>query len=137
LEKNFNEVIQQVSARLTKREISDQISEDIQQIIVMLAKSTISVRSRGHNTIRPGGITYENTLVVFSDGRAIMCLTLTSANETEAPFHPAPNVPGSFYCSLSELANQRKLAAALIEDYTIRTAISSQYEVLKRLLPNL
>ena len=39
--------------------------------------------------------------------------------------------------SLPELANQRKVAAALIEDYTIRTVIAKQYDVLKRLLPGL
>jgi hypothetical protein len=108
--------------------------ERVRRILLDLARGNLSIRSRSHNTVRPSGITNEQTFVIFNNGRAVICITLTTATPAEAPFRPAPRDAGTLYASLPELANQRKVAAALIEDYTIRAAISQQYDVLKRLL---
>jgi len=115
--------------------VTGPLPKDVLACLQSLVDSKITVHSRAHNTVRPTGITNENTLVVFSDARAVICLTLTSATRAEAPFSLNPAADGTMYCAPLELASQRKVEAALIEDYTIRTAISSQYDVLKRLLP--
>ena len=92
------------------------------------------VHSREHNTVRRGGISYEKTMVVFNAGRTEAYITLTTAGPQDAPFSPDPGDTSILYASLSEIASQRKVAAALIEDYVVRTAIARQYEALKTLL---
>ncbi|MEE1942046.1 hypothetical protein V1L54_22045 [Streptomyces sp. TRM 70361] len=93
-----------------------------------------TVRFREHRTVRRGGISYEKTMVVFGNGRAEAYITLTTAGQQDAPFVPAPGDAGVRCASLAEIASQRLVAAALIEDYVIRTAIGRQYEALKTLL---
>jgi hypothetical protein len=96
-----------------------------------------SVHFREHNTPRANGITYEQTMVVFQQGRAGAYITLTTATNEEAPFRPDPGDASVRFASLQEIAVQRKVAAALIQDYLIRTTISRQYEALKTLLPSI
>ncbi|EIP89611.1 MULTISPECIES: hypothetical protein [Burkholderia] len=94
-----------------------------------------SVRFRTYSVPRATGITHEMTMVVFEKGKAIAYLTMTTATPGEAPFRRDAAYPDLEYASLPEIAAQRKVAAALIEDYLIRKTISQQYEALKTLLP--
>jgi len=94
-----------------------------------------SVRFRTYSVPRPTGITYEMTMVVFDNGKATTYLTATTATAGEAPFRRDAVDPARNYASLPEIAAQRKVAAALIEDYLIRQVISRQYEALKTSLP--
>jgi len=110
----------------------------------MLAESQrvlLDVHFREHNTVRPEGATAECTLVAFVNGRPNICITITNATPEEAPFHPAPDeqrtTESTLYCAPAELAIQRKVAAALIEDYSVRAAFANQYEILKALLPGI
>ncbi|WP_256728185.1 hypothetical protein [Burkholderia pseudomallei] len=94
-----------------------------------------SVRFRTYSVPRATGITHEMTMVVFEAGKAAAYLTITTATPGEAPFRRDAAYPGLDYASLPEIAAQRKVAAALIEDYLVRKTISRQYEALKTLLP--
>lgn len=96
--------------------------------------SDLTTNSRSHNSVLPSGPTNENTVVAFSNSRPAMCLTFTSATDAEAPFRQDPQLRVN-YSAPADLAAQRKVSAALIEDYTVRTAISQQYERLKNYIP--
>lgn len=96
---------------------------------------TTSVRFRTYSVPRATGITYEMTMVVFDQGKATTYLSATTARPGEAPFRRDAVDPDVAFASLPEIAAQRKVAAALTEDYLIRTVISRQYEALKTLLP--
>lgn len=99
------------------------------------ARRKNSVRFRVYSVPRATGVTHESTMVVFNGGKAIAYLSVTTATRGEAPFRRDPVDPDLDYASLPEIAAQRKVAAALIEDYLVRQAISRQYEALKTLLP--
>ena len=94
-----------------------------------------SVRFRTYSVPRATGLTYEMTMVVFDQGKATTYLSATTAKPGEAPFRRDAVDPDVAFASLPEIAAQRKVAAALIEDYLIRKVISRQYEALKTLLP--
>lgn len=99
------------------------------------ARLTTSVRFRTYGVQRTSGITHEMTMVVFDQGKACTYLSATTATPGEAPFRRDAVNPAMEFASLTEIAAQRKVAAALIEDYLIRRVISRQYEALKTLLP--
>lgn len=94
-----------------------------------------SVLSREYNVPRATGNTNELTMVVFRGGKAIAYVSVSNAPASEAPFRQDVRFPDMNLASLPEIAAQRKVAAALIEDYLVRKAISRQYEALKTLLP--
>ncbi|WP_312709372.1 hypothetical protein [Stenotrophomonas sp.] len=94
----------------------------------------IKVEWQSHNTPRPGGPSYECTFVVFDGHKATTFLTLTSASALQAPFQRDPDHAGIEYASLLDMDTQRKAAAALIEDYLVRTALSRQHDAIRSLL---
>ncbi|WP_231643243.1 hypothetical protein [Ralstonia syzygii] len=96
---------------------------------------TTSVRFRTYSVPRATGITHELTMVVFKQGKAVAYLSVTTASPGAAPLRFNESDPGVEFASLPEIALQRKVAAALIEDYLIRKVIARQYEALKTLLP--
>jgi len=128
-----------VAFRVTRYADLTEIGRALQE--QLQSQESVTVRSRQHNTVRPHGITSECTLVAFVNGRADICITLTNATLEEAPFHLAPvgqrTSKDTMYCAPAELASQRKVVAALIDDYSVRTAIANQYEILKELLPDI
>lgn len=133
-----------VIIRVTRYTDLNKMAQFITLILQKLAESKeapLIVHSRLHNTVRPDGITSECTLVAFINGRPNACITFTNATPEEAPFHHAPEdqrtTKDTMYCAPAELAIQRKVAAALIADYSVRTAIANQYEILKELLPEI
>ncbi|XVJ70261.1 MAG: hypothetical protein HEQ39_11860 [Rhizobacter sp.] len=95
----------------------------------------IRVELRQHTTLRQPGTSHEQTLVVFCDDRAAACITLTSAVASQAPFIPDPLMPTAYLASVVDMAEQRKVAAAAIKDFCIRTAMSKQFNMLNRLFP--
>jgi len=97
----------------------------------------IRVERREHVTFRQAGMSREQTLVVFVDERALACITLTSAIASEAPFIPDPLMSGVLMASVVDMAEQRKVAAAVIKDFCIRNALAKQLELLNRLFPSL
>ncbi|MDN7674310.1 hypothetical protein QZM22_17710 [Burkholderia oklahomensis] len=99
------------------------------------AEAEHSVRYRAYGVPRATGITHELTMVAFDEGKATTYLSITTATSGEAPFRRDAVNPYVNFASLPEIAAQRKIAAALIEDYLIRNVISRQYEALKTLLP--
>ncbi|AIO66784.1 hypothetical protein [Burkholderia oklahomensis] len=99
------------------------------------AEAEHSVRYRAYGVPRATGITHELTMVAFDKGKATTYLSITTATPGEAPFRRDAVNPYVNFASLPEIAAQRKIAAALIEDYLIRNVISRQYEALKTLLP--
>ncbi|AJX31445.1 hypothetical protein [Burkholderia oklahomensis] len=99
------------------------------------AEAEHSVRYRAYGVPRATGITHELTMVAFDEGKATTYLSITTATPGEAPFRRDAVNPYVNFASLPEIAAQRKIAAALIEDYLIRNVISRQYEALKTLLP--
>jgi len=103
----------------------------------LLARSPgqATVRERVHSTPRATSFTREVTLVAFEDGKARSYVSLTTATDAELPFRPDPENPNCLVAPMTAIATQRKIAAALIEDYQIGTEISRQYEALKNLLP--
>jgi hypothetical protein len=99
----------------------------------------LEARMQPHSTTRQHDISYEWTHVVFENDRPIMLITFTTASASDAPFRPAsdPAQAGAAYCSLADVARQRKAAGALIEDYVVRLAFADQLEALTSLLPDL
>lgn len=95
----------------------------------------IRIELRDHTTLRQPGTSREQTLVIFCDGRAAACLTLTSAVAQQSPFIPDPLMPTVYLASVMDMAEQRKVAAAAIKDFCIRNALSKQFDMLKRLFP--
>jgi hypothetical protein len=109
--------------------------EAVQELTAILNAKKLVVEQISHNTIRHSGISQERTLALFCDGSAKACLTLTDAPPVEAPFRPKPMDLTIRHGSVVDMGEQRKAAGALIEDYAVRTALSEQFEVLKRLFP--
>jgi len=99
------------------------------------ADALTSVRFRAYSVPRPSGFTHEMTMVLSLKGKVIAYMTVTTANESEVPFRADEVHPNMLFASLPEIATQRKIAAALTEDFLIRKAITRQYEALKTLLP--
>lgn len=133
-----------VIIRVTRYTDLNKMEQFITLVLQKMAESReahLIVHSRQHNTVRPDGITSECTLVAFINGRPNSCITFTNATPEEAPFHLAPEdqrtTKDTMYCAPSELASQRKVAAALIADYSVRAAFANQYEILKDLLPGI
>lgn len=93
-----------------------------------------SIKSKTYNTTRTNGLTYECLFVVFLRNKALAYITLTTATPADVPFQAGPVNDADKYCPVSEVARQRKVAAALIEDYIIRTALSQQYDVLRDII---
>ncbi len=102
-------------------------------LMQMFSGKAIRVVRRGHVNFRQGGMSKEQTLVMFADDQAVACITLTTATASEAPFLPDPLVAGRRKASAVDLAKNRKLAAAVIEDYCIRNALANQHRMLQRL----
>lgn len=100
------------------------------------ASASAHVLDQPHNTARPGGLSYESTLVVFDGNKAIAFLTLTTASADEAPFRADAVDPSICHASLLDIAIQRKAAGALVEDYVVHTVLAKQYAVLGELLPH-
>jgi|GEM_PF-501122 len=95
-----------------------------------------TVRHKLLQTTRTHGITHEAVFVIFDTGRPVACFTLTTASAVELPFltSPVEGEAGIPRCPPGELAHQRRVMAALIDDYVIKTSLSSQYELLKELI---
>jgi len=63
-------------------------------------------------------------------------LSITTAQPDEVPFGlDAVDPDNKAFASLPEIAAQRNVAAALIEEYLVRKVISRQHEAVKTLLP--
>lgn len=107
----------------------------LQELLELTEANTLEVKRLSHNTSRHSGISYEQTLVLFCNGVAKACFTLTNAPPQEAPFRPEPLDPTVLLGSVVDLGEQRKASAALIDDYSVRTALSEQFEILKQLFP--
>ena len=107
----------------------------VQELNALLNAKKLLVEEISHNTIRHSGISQERTLALFCDGSATACLTVTNAPAVEAPFRPKATDLTVRHASVVDMGEQRKAAGALIEDYAVRTALSEQFEVLKRLFP--
>jgi len=113
---------------------SQGVEEDVkEQLMELLNAKKLVVQRLSHNTIRHSGISLEQTLVLFCDGAAKACFTVTNAPPVEAPFRLKPMERIVRHGSVVDLGEQRKAAAALIEDYSVRTSLASQLEVVKRL----
>ncbi|MBF0274671.1 MAG: hypothetical protein HQK84_05515 [Nitrospinae bacterium] len=111
------------------------LMNEINKIVNLVKESVVhgwSMKYRTYNTIRDNGLSYECTFVLFKDKKAHTLLTLTTANEQEVSLsHSAENIPPAPF---AEIARQRKMAASLIEDYIVRTALSKQYEACKEII---
>jgi hypothetical protein len=107
----------------------------LHELLKLTDANRLEVKRLSYNTVRSSGISYEQTLVLFCDGVASACFTLTNAIPQEAPFLPQSLNPAVLLSSTVDLGQQRKAAAALIEDYSVRTALADQFELLKQLFP--
>ncbi|GAA6166878.1 hypothetical protein [Sessilibacter corallicola] len=76
----------------------------------------------------------ECIFVTFDSGKATSFITLTTGDASQVPFASAPNNLNKKYASIEDIGRQRKVAAALVEDYLIRTVLSRQYEAVKALV---
>jgi hypothetical protein len=107
----------------------------VKELNELLNAKKLVVEQISHNTIRHSGISQERTFALFADGSAKACFTMTDAPPVEAPFRPKPGDLTIRHGSVVDMGEQRKAAAALIEDYAVRTALSEHFETLKRLFP--
>lgn len=100
------------------------------------AAANFTVRHKLLQTTRPHSTTHECIFVIFNAERPVAVFTLTTASPVELPFltSPAEGEAAIPRCPPDELANQRKVMAALIDNYLIKTGISSQYELLKEII---
>jgi hypothetical protein len=127
----FSGIDQAAVLRVENREAMNKLCEHFRRRL-----GNCILKEREHNIARSSGRSYERTLLLFqNDGRPFACITLTTASEAEAPFRADPVDGKTLCCAAADLAGQRLVAAALIPDYSVRTAISGQYEALKLLLP--
>jgi hypothetical protein len=85
----------------------------LREILELTEAKKLEVKRLSHNTIRHSGISYEQTLVLFCDGAAKACFTLTNAPPQEAPFRPQPLDPTVLLGSVVDLGEQRKASATL------------------------
>lgn len=92
------------------------------------APTNATLRGRYYTTPRENGYSYEYIGVRFTDGKPDLMLTLTTANPQEQAFQSRGGVK---IAPLVEIARQRKMAASLIRDYVVRTALAKQYEAGK------
>lgn len=127
-------------AAVVRVEYDDLISLDPVQLSAELNRlvdtKDISIKFHSHNTLRTGGISYEVTLVIFRSSKIIAFITLTTASAAEAPFRNDPFRPSIRYASLLDMDEQRKAAAALTEDYVVRTRLAKQHDAICALLPS-
>ncbi|MBI0328922.1 hypothetical protein [Burkholderia plantarii] len=107
-----------------------------QWITNTFANKAIRVVRRDHTTMRSNGMSHEATLVVFADGRAVAVITLTGAVPGEAPFLP-DTLPNTKLASVVDMAEQRKVAAAVIKDFYIRNVLSKQLRMLEWMFPSI
>lgn len=96
---------------------------------------TTDVKSREHNSTHASGVSYDRTLVIFNDsGEASISIMFTSALSSQRPFlYPYKGNLVQF-ASLAAMASQRRVCAAMIKDYVIRTALSNQVEMIDSLI---
>ena len=92
----------------------------------------VTLRGRYYTTPRENGYSHEYIGVRFTDGKPDLMLTLTTANPQELAFQSRGH---DKIAPLVEIARQRKMAASLIRDYVVRTALARQYEAGKEILP--
>ncbi|TDF41457.1 hypothetical protein EYS14_00945 [Alteromonadaceae bacterium M269] len=93
------------------------------------------VASLNHNSEQLTRITYGKTLVIKDKtGQIVLCITFTNANQYESPFEGELNGSSVYYANLALMAEQRRIAAALIHDYVIRTALSIQIDTIDSLI---
>ena len=85
----------------------------------------------GWSTPRPTRISYETLIIIFDKGKADIFIALTTASAAESPFVPDPIGGNEHYAPILDIGNQRKVAAALLDDYIIGTAMSRQLEAIK------
>ena len=88
----------------------------------------VTLRGRYYTTPRENGYSHEYIGVRFTDGKPDLMLTLTTANPQELAFQSRGH---DKIAPLVEIARQRKMAASLIRDYVVRTALARQYEAGK------
>lgn len=130
------EQLAKVRGIIEKIAVETGASESVLAMLQALLNAKLSAHLRESTMPRPSGNVYEATIVLFADKRAIGCYTLTDATGSESPFKTMPGGENIYRCSLLDFASQRKTAAALIEDFSVETALSKQYELLKWLLPD-
>jgi hypothetical protein len=80
----------------------------LQEILELTEAKKLEVKRLTHNTIRHSGISYEQTLVLFCDGAAKACLTLTNAPPQEAPFRSQPLDPTVLLGSVVDLGSNAR-----------------------------
>lgn len=107
----------------------------LEELLALVNAEKLVVQRLSHSTIRHSGISQEQTLVLFCDDSAKACITVTDAPLVEGPFRHKSLDPTIRHGSVVDMGEQRKAAAALIEDYVVRTALSAQLDTLKRLFP--
>lgn len=95
----------------------------------------VRVLLRRYSVRRDTGVSHEVSLVKFVGGEARAVGTVTTAQPGEAPFRIDMTNPKLRVASLPELAMQRKVAAALIDAYSVRKVLERQYEAIHTLLP--
>jgi hypothetical protein len=100
------------------------------------AAANFTVRHKLLQTTRPHGITHEGVFVIFDGVSPVACFTLTTASPVELPFlsSPAEGEAAIPRVPPGELAHQRRVMAALIDNYVIKTSLSTQYEMLKEVI---
>jgi hypothetical protein len=107
--------------------------DEVEALVKISEDKGWTMKYRSHTTVRPNGLTCECTFVFFKNGKAKNMLTLTTASEQEVPliFDVNSKVPPAPF---AEVARQRKMAASLIDDYIVKTALSKQYEACKEII---
>lgn len=109
--------------QMSTAKIASQLSFDNQQCIF-----------KRYSTPRATRISQESLLIVMVDGKADTLITLTTASPGEMPFSKDPVTGSDTYCPVLDIANQRKVAAALLQDYLMRTAMARQYDAILELI---
>lgn len=100
----------------------------------------VTIEDTLHSTVRPTGISYERTLVIFHAKRAPSArlakaiITLTTADAVGCPFRDSPAGAGQV-APLLDMDNQRKVAASIIQGFVQRATLSKQHEAIRTLLP--
>lgn len=92
------------------------------------------VQTKMYNTPRATRISYESLLVISWQGQAEKFIAFTTASAAEMPFLKDPAGGDRHYAPIADIANQRRVAAALLEDYIIVSAMSRQLEAVKKVV---
>lgn len=88
-----------------------------------------------HNNNQDTRLSYASTIVAKGKlGKVRICVTFVSSLSGESPFIYPYKGDSVLYANLADMANQRRVAASLIQDYVTQKALENQVDVISGLV---